>query len=99
MNLTRRDALASLGTLAASAAFNRLESAPISPSAQRFLDSVVPEFPRKADFNIAQGFTSLSAAFSHPISKPAAEAYHRAVEQRTTLAPPGVPFVFLNPPP
>jgi hypothetical protein len=27
----------------------------------------------------------------------AADAYHQAVERRTTLAPPGVPFVFLNP--
>jgi selenocysteine lyase/cysteine desulfurase len=29
----------------------------------------------------------------------AAEACHQAVERRATLAPPGVPFVFLNPPP
>jgi selenocysteine lyase/cysteine desulfurase len=100
MTVTRRDLLASLGTLAASAALNRLEaSAPVSPEADRFLNSVGPEFPRKADFNIAKGYTYLSGAFSHPIPKLAADACHQAVERRTMLGPPGVPFVFLNPPP
>jgi selenocysteine lyase/cysteine desulfurase len=100
MKVTRRDLLASVGTLAASAALSRLDaSVPERPAADRFLDSVAPEFPRKADFNIADGFTYLSGAFSHPIPKAAADAYHLAVERRTTLAPPGVPFVFLNPPP
>jgi selenocysteine lyase/cysteine desulfurase len=99
MNLTRRDVLASLGTLAASAALNRLEAQGPAPySAERFLDSVLPDFPRKADFNIVDGYTYLSGAFSHPIPKAAAEAYHQAVERRNTLGPPGVPFVFLNPP-
>ena len=100
MNVTRRDMLGSLGALAASAAVNRVDSHPgISTAASRFLDSVAPEFPRKADFNIADGFTYLSGAFSHPMSKAAAEAYHQAVERRSTLGPPGVPFVFLDPPP
>jgi selenocysteine lyase/cysteine desulfurase len=100
MNLTRRDALASLSTLAASAALNRLDARePGNPAVDRWLNSIAPEFPRKADFNIADGFTYLSGAFSHPMPRAAAEAYHRAVERRTTLAPPGVPFVFLNPPP
>jgi selenocysteine lyase/cysteine desulfurase len=99
MNLTRRDLLSSLGTLAASAALNRLEADPPGRvTAEPFPTPVPPEFPRKADFNIADGYTYLNGAFSHPQPKAAAEAYHRAVERRATLAPPGVPFEFLNPP-
>jgi len=100
MKVTRRELVASLGTLAASAALNRLEAqVPGSPAADPFLNSVMPEFPRKADFNIVDGYTYMSGAFSHPMPKVAAEAYHQAVERRATLGPPGVPFVFLNPPP
>src|SRR6185503_19840905 len=93
MPLTRRDLLGSLGAMVASAALTRGDAYP------GFLDSVAPEFPRKADFNIAEGYTYLSGAFSHPMPKAAAAAYHQAVDRRSTLGPPGVPFVYLNPPP
>src|SRR6185437_10351783 len=100
MNVTRRHVVASLGTLAASAALNKLEaSASGTRTPDPFRDSVLPEFPRRSDFNIVDGYSYLNGAFSHPMPRMAAEAYQRAVEQRTTLGPPGVPFVFLNPPP
>ena len=100
MYVTRRDVLASLGTLAASAALKRLDRHVTgNPATDQFLESVSPEFPRKADFNIADGYSYINGAFSHPMPRSAAEAYHQAVERRATLAPPGPPFVFLNPPP
>jgi selenocysteine lyase/cysteine desulfurase len=100
MNLSRRDVLAALGTLAASATRNRLEvRTPGTSAPDPFVDALGLEFPRKADFNIADGYTYLNGAFSHPMPNVAAAAYHQAVQRRTTLAPPGVPFVFLNPPP
>ena len=100
MNVSRRELLASFGTLAASAALKRLDRHVTgNPVADQFLDSLLPEFPRKADFRIADGYTYINGAFSHPMPRLAAEAYHQAVDRRATLAPPGPPFVFLNPPP
>jgi len=100
MNVTRREVLASLGTLAASAAFNRLEArTPSLAAPDPFRRPALPELPRKADFTIADGYTYINGAFSHPMPRAAAEAYHQAVERRTTLGPPGPPFVYLNPEP
>ncbi len=100
MHVTRRELLASLGAVAASAALNRLEaSTPGSRAAGPFGDGVLTAFPRKADFNIVDDYSYINGAFSHPMPRAAADAYHRAVERRATLAAPGVPFVFLNPPP
>ncbi|HEY2676160.1 MAG TPA: aminotransferase class V-fold PLP-dependent enzyme [Steroidobacteraceae bacterium] len=100
MNVTRREVVASLGTLAASAGYSRLEAGTAGVSTtEPPPHAVAPEFPRKADFTIVDGYTYLNGAFSHPMPRAAADAYHQAVERRTTLAPPGVPFVFLNPPP
>jgi len=100
MNMTRREIATSLGALAASATLGRLEAhtseiAPAGPPP----NSGAPAFPRKADFTIAEQYTYLNGAFCHPIPQAAAGAYCEAVGQRTTLAPPGVPFVYLNPPP
>ena len=53
--------------------------------------AVAPQFPRKADFTIADGYAYLNGAFSHPMPRAAAEAYHQAVERRNTLAPPACP--------
>jgi len=91
MNMTRRELGASFGALAASAALGSVADA--LPSA------VAPQFPRKADFTSAEEYSYLNGAFSHPMPRAAAEACHQAVERRTSLAPPGVPFVFLNPSP
>jgi len=100
MNMTRRQLGASLGVLAASTALPRLEAqTPEAASSDAPAGAVRPEFPRKADFNIVDGYSYLNNAFSHPMPRRSADAYRQAVEQRTTLAPPGVPFVYLNPPP
>jgi selenocysteine lyase/cysteine desulfurase len=100
MNMTRRELGASFGALATSAALggpgaktHEISVADALPSA------VTPQLPRKADFTIVDGYCYLNGAFSHPMPRASADAFHQAVERRTTLAPPGVPFVFLNPPP
>jgi selenocysteine lyase/cysteine desulfurase len=99
MKMTRREVGASFGALAASAALGRLEArTPRGSSANASPSAVAPALPRKADFTIADGYAYINGAFSHPMPRAAADAYHQAVERRTTLAPPGVPFVFLNPP-
>src|SRR5579872_6921917 len=100
MYMTRRQLGASLGVLAASTALNRLEAqTPGASSIDAPAGAVRLEFPRKADFNIVAGYSYLNNAFSHPMPRMSADAYRQAVERRTTLAPPGVPFVYLNPPP
>src|SRR5271167_1271074 len=99
MNITRRELGASLGALAASAALGRPEALTSETSAADALPSAVaPQFPRKSDFMIVDKYCYLNGAFSHPMPRAAAEACHEAVERRTTLALPGVSFVFLNPP-
>jgi selenocysteine lyase/cysteine desulfurase len=99
MNMTRRELGASFGALAASTALGLEAYAPRSFSAGAPVSALTPQFPRKLDFTIADGYSYLNGAFSHPMPRAAADACHQAVERRTTLAPPGVPFVFLNPPP
>ena len=46
------------------------------------------EFPRQADFDIADGYTYISGAYTHPMPIAAAEAYRRWVERRATLRQP-----------
>jgi selenocysteine lyase/cysteine desulfurase len=99
MNMTRRELGASIGALAASAALGLEAHTPKSPAAEATSNALAPQFPRKSDFTIADGYSYLNGAFSHPMPRVSADAYHQAVERRTTLAPPGVPFVFMNPPP
>ena len=100
MHVTRREVLASVGALAASAALDRLDALPSGmPMSEPRRPPVGSDFPRKADFTIAEGCSYINGAFSHPIPKAAAAAYHRAVEQRNTLDRGSVPFVYLNPPP
>jgi selenocysteine lyase/cysteine desulfurase len=96
MKMTRRELGASFGALATSATLGRLDARSASDPPSGGADL---KFPRKADFNIDSGYSYLNGAFSHPMPLASAAACHQAVEQRTTLAPPGVPFVFLNPPP
>ncbi len=100
MHVTRREVLASLGTLAASAALDRLDAlAPGTPTRGPLLPSSVSDFPRKADFTIADDCSYINGAFSHPMPSAAAAAYHQAVAQRNTLDRGRMPFVYLNPPP
>src|SRR6202046_4048984 len=99
MNITRRELATSFGALAASAALGLEANTPRNSAAEVAHGALAPTFPRQADFTIADGYAYLNGAFCHPIPRAAADAYHNAVERRTTLGPPGVPFVFLNPPP
>jgi selenocysteine lyase/cysteine desulfurase len=80
MTLNRRDLLTGLGTVAAGAAFGGFAAhAPVA----------VAGFPRKADFNIAEGVTYISGAFTHPMPVAAANAYREAVNRRATVGAPG----------
>jgi selenocysteine lyase/cysteine desulfurase len=45
-------------------------------------------FPRKADFNMAPGYTYISGAYTHPMPIAAAEAYRRVVDRRSTVGTP-----------
>src|SRR5580765_6917598 len=94
MSLNRRDLLTGLGGVAATAALSTLGAqlpsgdalaggSPPSPTRPG-----APEFPRKADFNIADGYTYINGAYTHPMPRVAAEAARRAAESRGTLAPP-----------
>ncbi len=100
MNITRREVGTSIGALAAAAALDRFDVHALGiATADARPGAGAAEFPRKADFTITDGSTYINGAFCHPMPRAAADAYHQAVERRTTLAPPAVPFVYLNPPP
>jgi selenocysteine lyase/cysteine desulfurase len=43
------------------------------------------EFPRKSDFTIADGYTYISGAFTHPMPKAAAAAYRQWIDRRSTI--------------
>ena len=86
MLLNRRDVLAGLGGLVAAPAplaFSR------SDRGQAAARSTAVGFPRKSDFAIAEGYTYLSGAFTHPMPVAAAEAYREAVTRRVAI---GAPF-------
>ncbi len=92
MNLNRRDLLTGIGGIAASAALTKL-GAQLSPASA--FDGLVegrrvgaPEFPRKDDFNIEEGYTYINAAYTHPIPKVSLDAARRAAEGRATLRAP-----------
>jgi selenocysteine lyase/cysteine desulfurase len=91
MLLNRRDVLAGLGGLVAAPAplaFSRSDrgQAAARPSAAGF--------PRKSDFAIAEGYTYLSGAFTHPMPVAAAEASREAVMRRVAI---GAPPAATNP--
>ena len=83
MSINRRDALKGMGGLAAAAAFGKLDAQlPPVPSTQ--LGTAV-ELPRKQDFGIAEGYTYINAAFTHPMPKVTVEATRRYAEGRNQL--------------
>jgi selenocysteine lyase/cysteine desulfurase len=45
------------------------------------------QFPRKSDFNIADGYTYISGAYTHPMPIGAADAYRTWIDRRATLRP------------
>lgn len=84
MTMARRELLKGLGGIAASAALSRLSGV----SRVENVDSPSAELPRKQDFDLADGFTFLNAAYTHPIPRPAAEAGRAYLGQRNKLAMP-----------
>jgi selenocysteine lyase/cysteine desulfurase len=89
MNINRRDLLAGIGGVAATAAMNKLgaQIGPLSTASRpgTELPAGPVEFPRKADFTIDEGYTYINAAYTHPIPKVALEAARRASESRGSL--------------
>jgi selenocysteine lyase/cysteine desulfurase len=98
--LNRRELLTGLGAVAASAAGAKLGAKPSqlqsAATAGGTFRGGPPDFPRKRDFAIADGFTYINGAYTHPMPLAAAEAYRGAIEQRSQLGfpPPGA-----HPPP
>ena len=87
MTMNRRELLAGIGGVAATAAFNKLgaiETVGVGSSAP----PLVPGFPRKADFAIAEGYVYINGAYTHPMPRVAAEAARVAAQRRGSLAPP-----------
>ena len=84
MSVNRRDMLVGLGGIVAGAALGNRE-------ARGATDAVGEQgttFPRKADFNMAPGYTYISGAYTHPMPIAAAEAYRRVVDRRSTVGTP-----------
>lgn len=83
MNLNRRDALKGIGGMAAMAAIGNGSPAMVAAQAGQG-----QAFPRKADFNIAEGYTYINGAYTHPMPRVAADAARRSVEGRSILGAP-----------
>ena len=78
MAVNRREMLASLGAVAASAAIGDARAADAAPGGST-------GFPRKADFAFEKGATYISGAFTHPMPIAAADAYRDFVTRRGTV--------------
>jgi selenocysteine lyase/cysteine desulfurase len=101
MTINRRDLLTGLGGMAAGAAFGRLGAqlpslGETDPTPANAMPTPRADFPRKADFNIAEGYTYISGADTHPLPIASAEAYRRFIDRRSTIgtarnAPPPSP--------
>jgi selenocysteine lyase/cysteine desulfurase len=81
MGINRRDALKSIGGIAAAAALNQ----PLPSTAAVAEQSQAPVFPRKQDFDIADGYTYINAAFTHPMPRVSMQAVQRHAENRNRL--------------
>src|SRR5689334_6654895 len=84
MTLARRELLKGLSGIAASAAVARLGVTSVLDAATL----PVSELPRKRDFDLADGFTYINAAYTHPIPRPAVDASRAYLAQRNKLAMP-----------
>ena len=82
--MDRRELLKGLSGIAASAALARVSDVRTLEAATM----TTAGLPRKQDFDVADGFTYLNAAYTHPIPRPAAEATRAYLAQRTRLAMP-----------
>ena len=99
MTLNRRDLLAGVGGIAATAAFRKLGTQLAPAPALAAMGEEIPlgqrligaGFPRKADFNIAEGATYLNNASTHPIPIASMQAYRAFVERRGRVGEPASP--------
>ena len=82
--MERREALKALSGIAACAALGKLDAT----SALGVSPRPSAQLPRKQDFDIADGFAYLNAAYTHPIPRPAAEATRAYLTHRTKLVMP-----------
>ena len=89
MPITRRELLAGLGGLAATAVTTGLGAQPLgtpSPMSSALSDAMRGgELPRKQDFAIADGYTYINGAYTHPMPIAAAEAYRAVVDRRSRV--------------
>jgi selenocysteine lyase/cysteine desulfurase len=76
MSLDRRELLTGIGGLAAAATL-RGSGTPATAQA--------PGFPRKADFNIADGYAYINGAYIHPMPLVASAAARRSAESRSVI--------------
>jgi len=91
MTIDRRDLIRGLGAMAlAGPGVARAFATTPHSSEPRLRDRA--DFPRKGDFRIADGYTYINGAYTHPMPIRAAEAYRQAVERRATLAPANSPL-------
>jgi len=86
MTIARRDLLKGLSGMAASVAVARLNGS--SGLSMTATVAGGEGLPRKQDFDLADGFAFLNAAYTHPIPRPAADAARAYLTQRTKLAMP-----------
>jgi len=95
VDIRRRDLLTGLGSAAAAAAIGKLgaqmpvTSRPAGPGSAS--QGSTPAFPRKQDFDIAEGYTYINGAFTHPMPIAAANAFRTAVDRRSKLGAPPAP--------
>jgi selenocysteine lyase/cysteine desulfurase len=86
MNSNRRGVLAGFGGLALAAAGLGASRNSTSPAwGQAAASATAIAWPRRADFNIEEGYTYLNAAYTHPIPKVSVVAAQAAVAHRGIL--------------
>ena len=83
MTIARRELLKGLTGIAATVAVSKLGD---TSALERVVQNA--PLPRKQDFDFADGFTYLNAAYTHPIPRPAADAARAYLAQRNKLAMP-----------
>ncbi|MGE0816309.1 MAG: aminotransferase class V-fold PLP-dependent enzyme [Vicinamibacterales bacterium] len=84
MRIDRRQALTGLAGAVGAAA---LGARPVLAAGQ----AASSTFPRKADFDFADGVTYINGAFTHPMPRASADACRAAVGRRSTVGGPFVP--------
>jgi len=87
--ITRRRLFTDLAGVASAATIDKLGAHATGPSmlsraAVRHQGSEAT-FPRKEDFDIAEGYTYMNGAFTHPMPIAATHAFRAAVDRRSKL--------------